>query len=228
MFVPRNGGRQRGGHVPISGCFSTVETFPRRHHRNHLCERVRLRVGTDGWRPICRSVVGDPCRYCRRPSLANRRDRDVHARQLDAHYRQHDVPLGIWPRSRGRDAAATVPGALPVDLDAALSSFPRGDLGQTVAGTASAADARRCHSAMRRETGGAKNTKAGFKSKGLFSTPRRASSASRWHERPRPALFPTESSDTYPFPSLSPWKTEIRVQSTEKLEIQAMSLGGVK
>ena len=37
----------------------------------------------------------------------------VHARRLDAHYRQHGVPMGIWPGNRRRHGAAKVLGVLP-------------------------------------------------------------------------------------------------------------------
>ena len=42
-----------------------------------------------------------PAQY-RRPRLDHHSDGHVHARRLDAHHRQHDFPLGVWPGNRRR------------------------------------------------------------------------------------------------------------------------------
>ena len=92
--------------IPLSDASRRTASFPVATTAIIVVNVIVFVMELMGGDAFVHEVVGDPRQYCRRPPLDHHPDGDVHARRLDAHYRQHGVPLGIWPGNRRRHGAA--------------------------------------------------------------------------------------------------------------------------
>jgi hypothetical protein len=89
-----------GGVVPLGDASRRPARSPPGYCPHHLRECLGFCVGADAWRNIRDAMVSGASANCFRPSLDHDSDRDVHARQLVAHHRQHDFLMGLCPRNR--------------------------------------------------------------------------------------------------------------------------------
>ena len=102
-----------GGMIPLGDASRRPARIPIVTILIILVNALRFCAGADGWRRVRDALVGDARANCFRPSLDHDSDRDVHARQLVAHHRQHDLLMGLCPRDRRCDGPRAISCLLP-------------------------------------------------------------------------------------------------------------------